>query len=386
MSVDVEQSRGLRAVPVRADVRATLAGLGLRVGEPQLARWGLASAHQVRTLYVLEDGDGPWVAFGVHRPLAAYQKIAGVCRASRGAASEGTRGEAAPRRTPASRAVARLLDELRERARARGWASLKCEVWSADGPSGAAWREAGARAGYAWMHAPKGARADPAGGAAPELLVWSPHAALCTPRAYMRQTTGYTCGPVALLMGLAARRPGAASSLSRGREIALWRAATMLDGCGPFGLALAARRLGARVRVVVSERAPLRIDDAGEPAWKARMRADAETGFARRCAARGIPVRVQRFGARDVAGAVAQGSVALVLIDQHPMHAQSCPHWIAVTHVADGRLALCQDPWTDERLGETWADGDGLPLPLRSLDRLAAWGERRQQACVLMRP
>lgn len=374
MSVWVGVGPRPRAVAVDGDVADALAQLGLRVPGAALARWRLAGRHQVRTLYAFEDAGGAWVGLGVHRPLTAYQKIAGACRAQRIGSDAGPAGDAA---APEG-VLARVLAALRVRAAADGRAALKCEVWAGERAEAEKWRRAGVRAGFAWIPAPAGAREEPAGGAVPDELVWSPHAPLLRPRPYMRQTTGYTCGPCALLMGLAGGRGG--GQLARGREIEVWREATMLDGCGPFGLAMAARHLRAPVRVTVSGLEPLRLDDPGEPAWKGRMRADAERGFLARCRASGVPVEVRRFTARDVAAAVGAGSVALVLVDQYPMHAEPGAHWIAVTRILGGRIALCQDPWTDEPLGETWVDGDGLPLPLESLDRLMAW--RRAQACL----
>ncbi|WP_041582824.1 peptidase C39 family protein [Xylanimonas cellulosilytica] len=107
-----------------------------------------------------------------------------------------------------------------------------------------------------------------------------------------------------------------------------------------------------------------------------------QRSFRERALADGLEVETREFGIAEVAAHVAGGGTALVLIDQHPLHAEPYPQWVTA-HAVRGDVVVVHDPWTDAHLGESWLDAADLPLPLKTLDRIAAWGEPFYRAALL---
>lgn len=349
----------LDVLPVHGDVARVAEGVD-RVPEEYLNRWRRAGGAQVRTLFTARRG-GTLVgaAFEAHRPMTAYRKIvdvwavdddvagALVAAVEERAWSEGA--VAVKRRFPAE-------DDAWRRSLDRGYRGLPTPEWAA--PVTADPRDLGSHQ-VRWRDTPP-ARAVP----------------------YMRQTTDFTCGPVALQMGLCAI--GLQDAPGRAEELRLWREATTVGGCDPLGLALAAANRGAAPEVVLSTEDPIllelcRTDEERE------LRAYIQSGFRAELAARGVPVETAVFRLDDLREALAGGAVALVLIEQLGMHAESCPHWILV-HGFDGDVFHVNDPWTDADLGESHADALDLPLPAASLDRLAWYGTPAYRSMVVLRP
>ncbi|WP_372594902.1 peptidase C39 family protein [Actinotalea sp.] len=198
---------------------------------------------------------------------------------------------------------------------------------------------------------------------------------------YMRQTTEFTCGPVAVSMGMA--HLGLAPAPDRATEIGLWREATLIGACDPYGLALATATRAVPTRVVISTRGPILLEDVTQNASTTELRSAIQADFAVRAVEAGVEVEHRRFAVEEIGRLVAAGAVVTVLIDQSPMHADADPHWIVV-HGALGEVLLANDPWTDEYLGETWVDGTDVAIPPDLMDRLAGYGDPRYRAMVVL--
>jgi hypothetical protein len=198
---------------------------------------------------------------------------------------------------------------------------------------------------------------------------------------YMRQTTDFTCGPVALQMALCGL--GMQKQPNREDEIGLWRVANTITGCDPLGLALAAHRRGAQPSLTLSttEATLLELCDTDSERDTRRF---IQTGFRAELARRGVQVDTAVFELDEVRRALGTGAFVLVLIDQLGMHAESCPHWIVV-HSLSGDVFYANDPWTDAELGESFLDGRDLPLPAATLDRLAWYGRPAYRALLVVR-
>jgi len=198
---------------------------------------------------------------------------------------------------------------------------------------------------------------------------------------YMRQTTDFTCGPVAVGMGMA--HLGLAPALDQAAEIGLWREATLIGACDPYGLALATVSRSVPTRVVISTLGPILLEDVTQDPSTSRLRTAIQADFAARAAQAGAVVEHRRLAVDEIGPLVDAGAVVAVLIDQSPMHADADPHWIVV-HGRLGEVLLANDPWTDEHLGETWVDGSGLAIPLDLMDRLAGYGDPAYRAVVVL--
>ncbi len=366
-------------LPVIGDVGAVADGVA-DLPADLLRRWRLAGGVQVRTLLTARSGRTlVGSAFEVHRPLTAYRKIVDVW----------TRDDHDGQVADA------LVTAVEERAWREGAVAVKrwfperetepgSEAASGSGrASGSAWERSLAR-GYRELTTPTWAgpvtaRPEDTGHGQVRWRDGGPRRAV----PYMRQTTDFTCGPVALQMGLCGLglqdRPG------REQEMRLWREATTVGGCEPLGLALAAADRGAVPEVVLSTEEPIllelcRTDEERD------LRAFIQAGFRAETAARGIDVETAAFDLDRLRGALDDGGVALVLIEQFGMHAESCPHWITVHGVSgDGDVFYVNDPWTDADLGETWVDALDLPLPAATLDRLAWYGTPSYRGMIVLR-
>ncbi|QAY69341.1 peptidase C39 family protein [Xylanimonas protaetiae] len=361
--VSASRPRGL-ATEQRAVTGSTARGaVPLGVPAALAARWDLASGFQVRTLHLVREGQTVLgVAYTVHRPCAAYEKVAGWWLADPAAGPE-------------------LLDAVVEHARAGGAAVVKVEVDERSVADPAALLATALAAGFEELPAPVSGAPIPPGpdGVPSGLALWldgaRPHAAV----PYYRQTTELTGGAVALATALAAG--GDASLLGRREELDLYREVNMISGCDPFGLAVAAAARGARPRVLITTPEPILLEGVTAD-WDRDVRAFIQRDFRARALAAGLAVETREFGIAEVVAHVAAGGTALVLIDQHPLLAEPYPHWVTV-HAVRGDVVVVHDPWTDAHLGESWLDAADLPLPAATLDRIAAWGEPFYRAALL---
>lgn len=208
---------------------------------------------------------------------------------------------------------------------------------------------------------------------------------------YFAQTTGFTCGPVALM--LARRRFAASAPVDRRTEVALWREATTVHapagpgGCDPFGLACAAVRGGLATRVIASAEGPILLDRASDEARRDLMRF-VQAEFRADATALGIDVEIREWTDGDLAATLAAGGVAMVLIDQVVFHGRPAPHWVLVHGMmtqADSAVTYAiDDPWVDAADHETDTDRFDLPVPAAELDRMAWYGTTPYRAAVLL--
>ena len=201
---------------------------------------------------------------------------------------------------------------------------------------------------------------------------------------HYRQTTEFTCGPVSLLNAIHRLHPQVTAN--RVDELHIWREATIAMACEPYGLALSAMKRGEQPRIIVSKTGPvLNPADGAMGMLDTAMSLDVQEHFATQAHAAGIPVEVMPFTAADVVRRLDGGHVALVLIDEHVMHGEICPHWVTVTGMlADGTL-LVDDPWIDEPYGETLVDAYQLPIRQADFDLMIHYDEPASaQAMIIL--
>ncbi len=188
---------------------------------------------------------------------------------------------------------------------------------------------------------------------------------------HYRQTTDFTCGAVATLD--AHKRLGLCGALNRTDEIALWREATMVVACDPYGLALASARHGCTPAVYVSKTGCVlepKKDSFGltDPV----LARDIQLAFEARVHEEHIPVHVGAFSAVDIARALDEGHVVIVLVDEIHWHGERCPHWVTVVR-HEGNRFFIDDPWCDLEFGESAIDAYELAVDADDLDLVSSY-------------
>jgi hypothetical protein len=338
-----------------ADYLAPL-GLDAAVAED----WARFAAPQVRNLLVARSGtEIVGAAITAGRPLASYLKIGGCW------ASDAETGAA----------LARAAEEL-------AWES-GCVVVKREVRAGQPELDCfGPQDGYVEVAAPGiGAPIPDPGPPVPSAwFKWrSPGAVPAVP--YMRQTTDFTCGTASLSMLLA--RTGIIDAPTRDLELALWRQATTISACDPYGLALTASRQGMLPRLFVSTTETLFLEELTTEQDR-DLRRFIQGGFRAEAAQAGIEAEMRAFDVAELHDALAGGGTAIVLVDELLVHGDKCPHWIVV-HGLVGEHFLAHDPWTEHAQGESWVDGYHLPLSTQALDKIAWTGEPPARAMLLFR-
>ncbi|WP_084125805.1 peptidase C39 family protein [Demequina sp. NBRC 110054] len=202
---------------------------------------------------------------------------------------------------------------------------------------------------------------------------------------YYAQTTMFTCGAVAAL--IASEELGSAGfhgdDGDRDHEVDFWRRASNYPACEPVGLAVAIREDLRTVPVAVSLDVDGPVLLEGFEGFDRDFRAELQEQSWGKAEALGVPVSRSRVTVEQIAARVADGEIALLLIDEHPMHGTHGPHWI-VAHASDGDVVVVEDPWTESEHGETWVDTHDLPVALADLDRLVTWGDDGYRGVIFL--
>lgn len=179
--------------------------------------------------------------------------------------------------------------------------------------------------------------------------------------------------------------PCASTSRTRARELALWRQATTVVACDPYGLAVTAAGQGLHPLVTISTQAALFTEDL-ENEQERQLRGYIQDGFRDEAGEWGIETRSQVFDLADLRSVLAAGGTALVLVDTLLVTGDRCPHWIFVHglhHDAEaGEYFLIHDPWTEWEQGESWVDACNVPVTAAALDKIAWTGDPAVRAML----
>jgi ribosomal protein S18 acetylase RimI-like enzyme len=203
---------------------------------------------------------------------------------------------------------------------------------------------------------------------------------------FYAQTLDFTCGPASLMMAMYTLDHDYA--LDRSRELRLWREATLIfttsghGGCGPRGLALAARRRGFHAELFISHDHVPFIDSVRSTEKREVMRLVHED-FQRQCAEVDIPVHIYSLSADELGERIAAGNIPLVLISLYRIHGEKTPHWVVVTGT-DERFIYIHDPFVDSKNNKTASDCLNVPIARLEFDRMARYGGSRLRATVLV--
>lgn len=205
---------------------------------------------------------------------------------------------------------------------------------------------------------------------------------------HYNQTTDFTCGPSALLMAMKTLAPKA--DFSRAHELQLYREATTIfmggphhGGCGATGLALAAHRRGFRAEVWVNHKGALL---STRPKEKARAKVMEELDRADKAEMQrlGIPYRIGALDIDDLAKALDDGAMPIVLVSMDYIHQDPTAHWVVVTGV-DAEHVTVNDPWISRDKGQTKRTVTDYAVPRAEFVKMTSYGKRRERATVLIR-
>jgi ribosomal protein S18 acetylase RimI-like enzyme len=203
---------------------------------------------------------------------------------------------------------------------------------------------------------------------------------------YYRQTLEFTCGPSALMMAMRALDP--AIEYARALEIEIWRESTTVfmtaghGGCGPHGLALAARQRGFEVELFLSEAGALFIDSV-RSAEKKEVMTLVQEGFEKRVAEERIPVHYHQLGMSEMREFFEQGAIPVVLISSYRIYREKFPHWVVVTGF-DERYVYVHDSFVDDEKGKTSTDCINMPILQKDFDRMARYGKSGLRASLVL--
>jgi hypothetical protein len=203
---------------------------------------------------------------------------------------------------------------------------------------------------------------------------------------FYQQTLDFTCGPSALMMAMQALRPSL--GLDRTLELRIWRESTTIfmtsghGGCGPLGLALAARARGFAAEVYVNDPGVPLIDSVRSPEKKEVMRLVHEEMLSESQRLR-IPIRLGTLTVDALQQYWDAGAVPLVLISSYRIYREKFPHWVVVTGF-DAHFVYVHDPYVDDANGEITLDSLNMPIRRDDFSRMARYGRVGLQAVVLV--
>lgn len=205
---------------------------------------------------------------------------------------------------------------------------------------------------------------------------------------FYAQTLEFTCGAACLMMAMQALDRDR-QVFDRALEIRLWREATTIymtsghGGCGPHGLALAARRRGYAAEIHVSEPGPLFLNSVRAEKKKEVLRLVHEE-MVQECSEDGVPITIKALDVDELCRRYVGGEMVLVLTSQWRIHGEKVPHWVVISGVDDERI-YAHDPDVDEDDADvTSTDCMSVPILRREFARVARYGRDRLQAAVFV--
>lgn len=204
---------------------------------------------------------------------------------------------------------------------------------------------------------------------------------------YYQQTTGFTCGSAALMMAMAALRPGFVAD--RRNEFQIWREATTIfmtsghGGCGPHGLAYAAARRGFDVDVYVNQEGPLFLEGVRDPAKKEVLELVHED-FVSKLQQAEVEVHAEWLTLYQLERALDDKAIPLVLISTYRFDRRKVPHWVVVVDM-DDHFVYINDPDVDDEASQNVVDNYYIPVPRASFDRMFQFGQNRLRCAVIVR-
>jgi ribosomal protein S18 acetylase RimI-like enzyme len=213
------------------------------------------------------------------------------------------------------------------------------------------------------------------------------HAFVHTVLSWYRQSTQFTCGPAALMMGMAGLDKSYKPTLNE--ELQIWREATTIfmtsghGGCHPLGLALAAKKRGFNAEVWISQRKPLFVEGVRSESKKAIIE-HVHKEFVKHSKAAGITIHYANIDQKTLINVCKQGAVPVVLISTYRMDRKKAPHWVTVSGY-DEQCFYVHDPDPDEN-DQVLIDCQYIPIAQDDFDPMSTFGSNRLRTAVILSP
>jgi ribosomal protein S18 acetylase RimI-like enzyme/predicted double-glycine peptidase len=199
---------------------------------------------------------------------------------------------------------------------------------------------------------------------------------------YYAQTLEFTCGPACLMMAMNYHDPRL--TLDRSLELQLWKEATLifmtsgLGGCGPFGLAVAAQRRGFQARVILADQQTPFLTSVRSQEKKEVIRlVDAQ--LREEAQALGVTQEYFNFMFEDIAQAIRQNTIPLVLISTYRLHKVRAPHWVVITGF-DRRNVYFHDPFE----GFYTSQAQHVRIPIPEFRRMRRYGKAVTKSVIFV--
>ncbi|WP_018984849.1 GNAT family N-acetyltransferase/peptidase C39 family protein [Salinimonas chungwhensis] len=205
-----------------------------------------------------------------------------------------------------------------------------------------------------------------------------------SPYPWYQQTTEFTCGPAALMMGMASLTPGLA--MTQHLELSLWRQATTIymtsghGGSHPLGMALAAQNLGFDAEVWVNQPFPV-FTDGVRSEHKKQVIALVENDFVLQASTAGTVIREYQWQLEDIEQALGKQCAVLCLISTYSFDKRKAPHWVVITGI-DAQCVYIHDP--DPAEDEEHVEVQHIPIAREDFLRLSVYGKRKIRTAVII--
>jgi ribosomal protein S18 acetylase RimI-like enzyme len=199
---------------------------------------------------------------------------------------------------------------------------------------------------------------------------------------YYAQTLEFTCGPACLMMAMKYHDP--ALTLDRSLELRLWKEATLifmtsgLGGCRPFGLAVAAQRRGFQARVILADR-QIPLLTTVRSAEKREVIRLVDAQLREEAQALGVAQEYVNFTFEDIARALRQKAIPIVLVSTYRLYRVKALHWIVVTGF-DRRSVYFHNPYEGFSIGHA----QHIRISLPEFRRMRRYGKAVNKSIIFV--
>lgn len=204
---------------------------------------------------------------------------------------------------------------------------------------------------------------------------------------FYAQTTDFTCGPAALMMGM--RAQDQKFKLNQINELNIWREATTIfmtsghGGCSPHGLAVAAASRNHDVELwVTSTEIPFLDSVRNEDKKKIIQIIHKE--FLKNIKKLAVDYHQAMLSLPLLRKKIASGYSVIVLISTYRLNRNKAPHWVWVVNI-DDHYVYINDPDIDTETLQISDDSIYVPVPHASFIKMMGYGTKRYGAALLIK-